>query len=122
MQVLYADVEALEQELERLKEQRRKLVKAIEANQEELQSLLHINNQTNIALQEANADLADLLGQKKDVDESVQQIMLNNLDIIKSLKGNGQHKFDFTDIVNLTNSVVDFDLSQLHQIQLGDGA
>ena len=60
-------------------------------------------------------------GRRRDVDDSVEQIMLNNLDIIKSLKGDGQHKFDFTEIVNLTSSVIDFDISQLHQIELGEG-
>ena len=54
LQVLYSDVEALERELEGLKEERRGLAKAIEENQDELQSLLHVTNQTNLALEEAN--------------------------------------------------------------------
>jgi len=39
--------------------------------------------------------------------------MLNNLDIIKSLKGTGQYKFNLSSLVNVTSSVVNFDISKL---------
>ena len=47
--------------------------------------------------------------------------MLNNLDIIKSLKGTGQFKFDLASIVNMTSSVIDFDISKLFEIEYGSG-
>jgi hypothetical protein len=61
-------------------------------------------------LQEAKQMLSDLLTMKKQTDEEVRKIMLNNLDIIKSLRGIGQYTFDLEYIANITGSVIDMNL------------
>ena len=70
---------------------------------------------------QAKEELGELLVEKRKTDEEVRQIMLNNLDIIKTLKGSGQFKFDFTEIVNMTSSFIDFDISRLYEIPFGEG-
>ena len=47
--------------------------------------------------------------------------MLNNLDIIKSLKGSGEYLFDLAEIINLSNSAIDFNISRLYEKELGEG-
>lgn len=58
--------------------------------------MLHLVDNTNNAMSEAKEELGELLVEKRKTDEEVRQIMLNNLDIIKTLKGSGQYKFNFT--------------------------
>ena len=47
--------------------------------------------------------------------------MLNNLDIIKSLKGSGDYLFDLAEIVNFSDAAIDFDISRLYERELGEG-
>ena len=78
-----------------------------------MQNIVEKGNSTSISLRQAKEQLAELLVKKKETDEQVEQIMLNNLDIIKSLKGIGQHKYDISEIINMTSSVIDFNISLL---------
>ena len=47
-------------------------------------------------MNEAKEQLGNFISLKRKVDEDVRNIMLNNLDIIKLLKGTGQYKVDLT--------------------------
>lgn len=76
--------------------------------------MLQLANITDEVLNEAKDKLAELMKDKKNIDQEVHQVMLNNLDIIKSLKGLGQHEFDLDWIVNNTDSITDFDISKVY--------
>lgn len=69
-------------------------------------------------LQEAKQMLSDLLTMKKQTDEEVRKIMLNNLDIIKSLRGIGQYTFDLEYIANITGSVIDMNLWEIYELNV----
>ena len=94
-------------------EEKYKITRTIERLEEEMQNIVEKGNSTSISLRQAKEQLAELLVKKKETDEQVEQIMLNNLDIIKSLKGIGQHKYDISEIINMTSSVIDFNISLL---------
>lgn len=61
--------------------------KKIAALKDELDKLTKSSETNNKALEEVKKMLGQALDQKESSDEAVQQIFLNNLDIIKSVRG-----------------------------------